>query len=41
MGLLANTEKDEEEMMLNPSKIEQIEQKRREKKEMKRKELLD
>lgn len=41
VGLLSNTEKDEEDMLLNPAKIEEIEQRKREKKEVARLELMD
>lgn len=41
MGLLSGAEKDDEEMHLNPSKIEQIEQRRREKQEVLRQDILD
>lgn len=40
VGMLNNSDKDEEEMLLNPGKIELIEQKKREKKEVARQELL-
>jgi len=41
VGLLSNSEKDEEDMLLNPAKIEEIEQRKREKKEVARLELMD
>ena len=40
-GLLNGAEKDETEMMLNPGKIDQIEQRKKEKQEVVRQELLD
>jgi hypothetical protein len=41
IGLLNNNEKDEEEMLLNPSKIAEIEARKREQQQKKREELLD
>lgn len=41
IGILSQTEKDEEEMMTNPSKIEEIERRRREKEEAKRELLMN
>lgn len=41
MGILSNSEKNEEDMLLNPGKIEQIEQKRREIQDVSRKDLMD
>ncbi|TNV83407.1 hypothetical protein FGO68_gene17165 [Halteria grandinella] len=41
VGMLSGTEKSEQEMLLNPAKIEQIEQMKREKQELVRQELLD
>jgi hypothetical protein len=41
MGLTSNADKEEEEMLLNPSKIEEIMLKKAEKKELKRQELLN
>jgi hypothetical protein len=39
--MLSGTEKSEQEMLLNPAKIEQIDQRKREKQEIVRQELLD
>ncbi len=40
VGMLNNADKDEEEMLLNPGKIEQIEMAKRAKKDVARQELL-
>jgi len=41
IGQLSGQEKDEEEMLLNPGKIEQLENRKREQQELKRMHLLD
>ena len=41
IGLLNGGEKDEEEMLLNPSKIAEIEARKREQQQVKREELLN
>lgn len=41
IGLLSGSEKDEEEKLLNPSKIAEIEQRKREQQQVKREELLN